>query len=165
MIITKQSPLLESAKALLRVTKHLESSPRRKILRTVSTGNFVSQDELDKARRAWKEYQSTRRRDAIYDYLSEVFTTVRRWKQQDNVKTKVHQALKATGHHTTIRNRESFSVVIFCTSNADIKTRSKWARALRFAERSMLDAENLCKFVKRLGGINECADQFSNVAR
>src|ERR1700730_1135728 len=88
MIIPKQSPLLVSPKALLQVTKHLGIAPRHKILRTVSTRNYVVQDELDKARRAWKQYQSTRRRDAIYDYLSEVFTTVGRWKQQDNVKTK-----------------------------------------------------------------------------
>jgi hypothetical protein len=165
MIIAKQSHPLESPQALLRVTKHLDIPPRRKILRTLSTGSFAVQDELDKAKAAFNEYRSTRRRDAIYDYLSEVFTTVRRWKQQDNVKTKVHQALKATGHRTTIRNREPFSVIVFCTSNADIKTRSKWARALRFAERSMLDAENLCKFIKRLGGINECADRFSKLVR
>jgi hypothetical protein len=119
MIIPKQPPLLVSPKALLQVTKHLDIAPRRKILRTVSTRNSVAQDELDKARRAWKEYQSTRRRDAIYDYLSEVFITVRLWKQQDDFKTKVHQALKATGRRITIRNGEPFGVVIFCTSNAD----------------------------------------------
>jgi hypothetical protein len=164
MIIAKQSPLLGSPKALLQVTKHLDIAPRRKILPTVSTRNSVAQDELDKARRAWKEYQSTRRRDAIYDYLSEVFTTVRRWKQQDNVKTKVHQALKAARHRITIRNREPFGVVVFCTSDADTKTRSKWSRTLRFAERSIPDAENLAKFIKRLRGINECADRFPNRA-
>ena len=143
MIIAKQFPLLVSPKALLEVAKHLDIAPRRKIVRTVSTRNFVVQDELEKARRAWKEYQSTRRRDAIYDYLSEVFTIVRRWKKQDMVKTKVHHALKATGRRTAIRNREPFGVVIFCTSNADIKTKSKWARALKFAERSIPDAEIL----------------------
>jgi hypothetical protein len=106
MIIAKQSHLLVSPKALLQVTKHLDIAPQHKILRTVSTRNFVVQDELEKARRAWKEYQSTRRRDAIYPYLSEVFTIVRRWKQQDMVKTKVHQALMASRQRITIRNRE-----------------------------------------------------------
>jgi hypothetical protein len=157
MIIAKQSPLLESPHPLLEVTKHLSIPPQRKVLRTISARNFVAQDELDKARRAWREYQSTRRRDAIYDYLSEVFTAVRQWKKQDMVKTRVHQALKAVGQRITVRNREPFGVVVFCTSDADTKTRSKWARALRFAERSIPEAENLPKFMKRLGGVNECA--------
>jgi hypothetical protein len=158
MIIAKQPPLLESSKALLQVTKHLGSPPPRKILRTVSTRNFVVQDELDKARRAWKEYQSTRRRDAIYDYLSEAFTIVRRWKQQDMVKTKVHQALKAARHRITIRNREPFGVVVFCSSDprkVNAKTRSKWSRALRFTEQFKPEAVSLAKFIQSRGGINE----------
>jgi hypothetical protein len=154
MIIPKRSLLLESPKSLLQVTKLLDIPPRRKILRTVSTRNFVVQDELEKARRAWKEYQSTRRRDAIYDYLSEVFTTVRRWKEQDKVKTKVQQALKATERCTAIRNGEPFGEVIFCTSNADTKTRSKWSRALRYAEQFKPEAESLAKCIKRFGGVN-----------
>jgi hypothetical protein len=167
MIIAKQSPLLLSPKVLLQVTKHLDIAPRRKILRTISTRNFVVQNELDKARRAYQRYQSTRRRDAIYDYLSEVFTIVLRWKQQDNVKTKVHQALKAAAHRTTIRS-EPFAAVIVCTSDprtVDTKTRSKWSRALRYAEQFKPEAESLAKFIKRRhGGINECADRFSNRA-
>ncbi len=161
MIIAKQSPLLESPQVLLEGTKQLSTPPQRKILRTIGTRNFVVQDELDKARRAWRAYQSTRRRDAIYDYLSEVFTAVRRWKKQDLVKTKVQQALKAAGPRITVRNREPFGVVVFCTSDADTKTRSKWSRALRFAERSIPEAEKLSKFMKRLGGVNECADRWS----
>ena len=161
MIIAKQSPSLVSPKALLQVTKHLDIAPRRKILRTVSTHNFVVQDELEKARRGYKEYQSTRRRDAIYGYLSEVFATVRRWKQQDNVKTKVDRVLRATGNCIRIRSQEPFAVVILCSSDprtVDIKTRSKWSRALRYAEQFKPEAESLAKFMKRLGGINALMD-------
>jgi hypothetical protein len=165
MAIAKQSHPLESPQALLRVTKHLDIPPRRKILRTISTGSFAVQDELDKARGAWEESQSTRRRDAIYGYLSVVFEIVRRWEEQDCVQSRVHQALKATGRRIPIQTREPFGVVLICTSDVDTKTRSKWSRALRFAERALPDAENLSKFMKRLGGINECADRFSNRAR
>jgi hypothetical protein len=165
MIIAKQSPLLESPQALLRVTKHLDIPPRRKILRTISTGSFAVQDELAKARTAWRQCQSARKRDAIYGYLSEVFRTVRRWKEGDCVQSRVHQALKATGRRIPIQTREPFGVVLICTSDVDTKTRSKWSRALKFAERALPNAENLSKFMKRLGGINECADRFSNVAR
>jgi hypothetical protein len=164
MNFAKQSRLFDS-RALLKVTKYLDSPPPPKILRPISTRNFVGQDELDRVRKAWKEYQSTRRRNAIYDYLSEVFTTVRRWKKQDSINTKVDQALKAAGHRNTFRHREPFAAVLFCTSEADTKTRSKWSRALRFAERSMSDAEALANFMQRLGGINECADRFPRRAR
>jgi hypothetical protein len=164
MNFAKQSRLFDS-RALLEVSKILDSPPPPKIVRPISTGNLIAQDELDKARKAWEKYQSTRRRTAIYDYLSEVFTTVRRWKKQHRLSTNVDQALKAAGHRNTIRHREPFGVVIFCTSNADTKTKSKWSRALRFVERSMPDAENLAKFMQRLGGINECADRFPNRAQ
>jgi hypothetical protein len=168
MIIAKQSPLLVSPKALLQVTKHLSISQQHKILRTVNTRNYVVQDELDNARRAWKEYQSTRRRDAIYDYLSEVFTTVRRWKEQDRVKTKVHQLLRAMGNCAGIRNQDPYAVVILSSSDprtVDTKTRSKWVRALRYAEQFKPETESLGNFIKKRGGINECADRFSNRAR
>jgi len=165
MINAKQFPLLPSPKALLRVTKHLDIPPRRRILRTTSSTRSIAQDELDKARRTWEESQSTRRRDAIYDYLSEVFRTVRRWKEGNCVQSRVHQALKAAGRRIPIQTREPFGVVLICTSNVDTKTRSKWSRALRFAERALPDAENLSKFMKRLGGINECADRFSSLPK
>jgi hypothetical protein len=164
MIIAKQPRLLVSPKALLQVTKHLDIAPQRKILRTVSTRNFVVQDELEKVRRAWKGYQSTRRRGAIYGYLSEVFTTVRRWKQQDNVKTKVHQVLRAIGNCTGIRNQNPYAVVILSSSDprtVDTKTRSKWVRALRYAEEFKPDAESLGNFIKKRGGINEVAARCS----
>jgi hypothetical protein len=160
MVFSKQSPLFDSAQALLEITKHLDSPPAHKILRPISTHKFAAPDELDRVRNAWREYQSTRRRDAIYDYLSEVFTTVRRWKEQDRTDTKVDQALKATGYTIRIRNSEPFGMVLFCTSDADTKTRSKWSRALRFAERSMTDTKNLARFMQRVGGINACADRF-----
>ena len=112
MINTKQFALLPSPKALLRVTKHLDIPPQRRILRTISTGTSAFQDELEKARGAWEESQSTRRRDAIYDYLSEVFRTVRRWKEGDCVQSRVHQALKAAGRRIPIQTREPFGVVL-----------------------------------------------------
>ena len=54
--------------------------------------------------------------------------------------------------------------MIVCTSDpekADDRTRSKWSRTLRFAaEYKDLD-ELLRDFIKRKGGINECAERFA----
>jgi hypothetical protein len=164
MTIEKHSPLFDSTQALLEVTKHLSIPPQRKSLRTIGTRNFVILDELDKARLAWKRLQSTRRRDAIYCYLSEVFVAVRRWKQQDCVEAKMRQALKGAGTLSAIRNREPFAVAIFCSSDpskADGKTRSKWSRVLRYAERSKPNSQSLVEFVKSRGGLNECARRFA----
>jgi len=127
------------------------------------------EDDLAEARTAWKAYQSTRKRDAIYEYLTTVFQIVARWKEQRRSKAKSHQALKATGHRTMIRSLEPFTAVIVCTADpgiVDAKTRSKWSRALRYVEQFKPEAESLAKFIKsRNGGINECADRFSNRAK
>lgn len=158
MIIAKQSSIIASPRALLEVTEHLSIPPQRKNFRSISTRNFVVQDQLDKARKAFGDYQSTRRRDAIYDYLSAVFEVVRRWKRQDRVKPEMRQALRQIGHHDAIRKHEPFAVAIFCSSDprkVDVKTRSKWSRALRFTEQFKPDAMSLAKFVQGRGGINE----------
>jgi hypothetical protein len=128
----------------------------------------VVEDELAMVRVAWKGYQSTRRRDAVYDYLGAVFKIARRWKKEQRTKASMHQALRAIGQTSATRNHEAFTTVILCTSDpckVDTKTRSKWSRALRFAERSMPDTENLSKFMQRLGGINACADRFPSRER
>jgi hypothetical protein len=165
MAIAKQSHPLESPQALLRVTKHLDIPPRRKILRTISTGSFAVEDDLAEARASWNAFQSTRKRDAVYHYLRSVFEIVRRWEEQDCVKSRSQQALRATGQPHTIRTDEPFTVVIFCTSDSrklDLKTRSKWSRTLRCAERSKAEAKGLRQFIKSKGGINECARRFSD---
>ena len=125
------------------------------------------EDDLAEGRASWKAYQSTRKRVAVYEYLTAVFKIVARWKEQRRSKAKSHQALKATGHRTTIRSLEPFAVVILCTSDpriVDVKTRSKWSRVLRYVEQFKPEAESLAKFTKRLGGINS-ADRFSNRAK
>ena len=87
------------------------------------------EDDLAEGLAAWKTYQSTRKRDAVYEYLTTVFQKVARWKEQRRAKAKSHQALKATARRTMIRSIEPFTAVIVCTSDSrivDTKTRSKW---------------------------------------
>ena len=126
------------------------------------------EDDLAEGLAAWKNYQSTRKRDGVYEYLTTVFRIVARWKEERRSKAKSHQALKAAGHRTTIRNREPFAVVILCTSDpriVDVKTRSKWSRALRYAEQFKPEAESLAKFIKSRGGINALIDSQSQPRR
>jgi hypothetical protein len=113
---------------------------------------------------AWSLKRRVRRRDEVYGYLGAVFKIVRRWKKQNCAKAKSRQALRATGHRTTIRSLEPFAVVIFCTSDpriVDAKTKSKWSRALRYCEGFKPDNQILGQFIKANGGINEVAARFS----
>jgi len=51
-----------------------------------------------------------------------------------------------------------------CTANpekADKRTRSKWSRVMRYAVVYKADSEPLGQFIRRKGGINECAARFS----
>lgn len=143
-------------------------APQKHIRRIIGPCSSPVEDELAPAQTAWKRYQSTRERDAVYDYLRAVFKVVRRWRKEHRAKASSHQALKATGQAKRIRNVEPFGVVIFCTSDpriVDAKTRSKWSRVLRYAEQFKPDSERLADFVKSQGGINECAARWSNHLR
>ena len=138
-------------------------APERKI-QIVGTPHSTVSDELEHARMAWAEYQSTRKRDAVYHYLWAVSKIVRRWRKEQRRKASSHQALKACGRPIAIRNHEPFATVIFCTSDprkVDAKTRSKWSRVLRYAEQLKPNAEDLAQCIKGQGGINECAARFA----
>jgi hypothetical protein len=116
--------------------------------------------QFAQARKAWARYQSTRERDAIYGYLSAVFEIVCRWKMLGHTRTCSLHALTAGKERASIRTREPFAITIYCTSDpqvVDTRTRSKWARALRFAARTKPAGQTLGKFMKSQGGINECS--------
>ena len=111
----------------------------------------------------WETFQSTNARDAVYQYLTAVFELVSWWAQEGRAVDRAHRALHLRGHHS-VREPEAFATIIRCTSDpakVDDRTRSKWSRVLRYAaEYKDLD-EPLRDFIKRRGGINECASRFA----
>ena len=50
-------------------------------------------------------------------------------------------------------------------ARADKRTRSKWSRAVRYAEKQKDEKEPLAEFVKRKGGINECVARYGRCLR
>ena len=61
---------------------------------------------------------------------------------------------------------EAFAVVIYCTApHVDQKSRSKWARALRFAAANKPEDESIRRFIQRNGGINACASNYAQYIR
>jgi hypothetical protein len=168
MMWERQIPWPKPPRSILRKADNGIARTTQQILQIAGVLGSAGEDELVTGRSAWISYQSTRERDAVYRYLSAVFEIVSRWKQQRRTKAKTRQVLARTKLPRTIRIEEPFSIVIFCTSDArklDAKTRSKWSRALRYAERFKPDNQGLAQFIKSKGGINECAAPWSDRLR
>ena len=117
---------------------------------------------LEKVHRAWGDFQASRSRDAVYDYLEAVCTIVEHYR----VRRRANRLLRHAFEFANLpfdKNADPFSAVIRCTSddNLDGKTISKWARALRYVARSKEPDTELRKFMKRAGGINGCAARYA----
>jgi hypothetical protein len=119
-------------------------------------------EDLRRVRNAWDECQTHRERDAIYRYLSAVFDLLMWWKAEGRAVTRARWALRLNRKDLT--NDEPFAAVILATADhkkVDRRTRSKWSRVLRYAADYKPPGELLDLFVKRKGGINKCADRFT----
>ena len=121
------------------------------------------QKDLERLRELWAEFQSSRKRDAVFGYLTGVFDLVRWWAAEGRAVGRARRALRWQPREGGMF-LEPFSVIIFCTSNgkaANKKARSKWSRALRFAAEYKTDRESLDAFIKRKGGINACTARYA----
>jgi hypothetical protein len=116
-----------------------------------------------RVRNAWDESQTRRERDAIYTYLAAVFDLVAWWTAEGRALERAQKALRLHNIRPA-EHDEPFAAIIRCTADpgkVDKRTRSKWSRVLRYALTNKSHSEPLDKFIKRKGGINECAEQFS----
>lgn len=112
---------------------------------------------------AWDDCQAKRDRDAIYLYLTAVFDLVAWWAAEGAAMERARKALRLRCLEPSDHD-EPFAVIIRCTSDpgkVDKRTRSKWSRVMRYAAEYKTNAEPLAAFVRRKGGINECAERFA----
>jgi hypothetical protein len=126
------------------------------------TTKALRQDLL-RVRNAWEESQASRKRDAIYRYLTAVFNLVAWWAAESRALERAHKALRLQSI-CPFDSEEPFAAIIRCTADpakVDKRTRSKWSRALRYALRYKSHSEPLDQFIKRKGGINSCASRFT----
>jgi hypothetical protein len=127
------------------------------------TDQALRQDLL-RVRNAWEDAQGSRDRDAIYIYLTAVFELVVWWTAENRALERAQKSLRLR-HLTPFDHEEPFAAIIRCTADpakVDKRTRSKWSCALRYALECKLRSEPLDQFMKRKGGINECAAQFAS---
>ena len=118
-MVVGQTPLVIPPRASATPQSHnsrIALTPQQ-ISQIASIFDPTVEDELAKARTAWTKYQSTRKRDAVYKYLSAVFEIVVSWKEQHRAKASSAQALSASKQRSIIRTNEPFAIVIYCTSD------------------------------------------------
>ena len=100
---------------------------------SVSYSNGSLAADLARLRDTWREVQSSRNRDAIFLFLTDVFELVRWWAFDKKESERADRALAIKG----LRSRqkiEPYSAVIVATiapKKIDKRTVSKWSRALR----------------------------------
>jgi len=126
------------------------------------TTEALRQDLL-RVRNAWDDCQENRERDAIYTYLTTVFDLVAWWAAENRALECAQKALRLSALRP-FDHEEPFAAVIRCTADpakAEKRTRSKWSRVLRYALQYKDHSEPLDAFIKRKGGINECASRFA----
>ena len=121
---------------------------------------------LEKIRDAWDDFQASRARDAVYGYLEAVFAIVEHYKVRRRTKKLLRHAFKF-GNLPFDKNADPFTAVIRCTcdDNADGKTISKWARALRYVAHCKKPRTRLKTFMKEAGGVNACAAAYARLKR
>jgi hypothetical protein len=117
---------------------------------------------LERISSAWDDFQASRTRDAVYGYLDAVFAIVEHYRVRRRTKRLLWHAFKFADlplHKTA----DPFTAIIRCTcdDNVDIKTISKWARALRYVARCKVSPTQLKTFMKEAGGVNACADRYA----
>ena len=146
----------------------LTSSRLRKPLRDdVSYTTQALRQDLTRVRIAWEDGQTSRDRNAIYGYLTAVFDLVAWWAADNCALARAQKALRLQNIWPSDHD-EPFAAIIRCTSDPskiDKRTRSKWSRLLRYAAEYKPSSEPLAAFIRRKGGINECAARFTRCLR
>jgi hypothetical protein len=117
---------------------------------------------LEKVRDAWDDFQASRARDAVYGYLEAVFAIVEHYRTRRRTIKHLRHAFKFA-HLPLDKPADPFTVVIRCTcgDEIDIKTISKWARALRYVAHSKGPKTRVETFMKEAGGVNACAELYA----
>jgi hypothetical protein len=113
--------------------------------------------DLARLTAAWKTYQSTRVRDAVYLLLDEAYQIGLRWKRERRAKQNCRFALSQQQEPIRMQP-EPFAVLLFCAGVVDSRERSKFSRVLRVAEAH--EAGSVERFCKKRDGINQVAGMF-----
>jgi hypothetical protein len=147
-------------------TKSSEQKPRGRWEQTLPLKESRFLSELEALRAVSKRTFSSDNRMAIQTFLGAIFSQVYRWQAEDRLKEQLYRLLDSLKAPVPLKIGEAFAVVIYCVApHVDQKSRSKWARALRYAAANKPGDESINKFIKRNGGINACASRYAQYVR
>jgi hypothetical protein len=122
--------------------------------------------ELETLKAVSKRTLSSGNRTAVHRFLGAIFNLVTRWEAEDRLEEGLYRLLDFLKDRVPLRIGEAFAVAIYCTApQVDKKSRSKWARALRYAAATKPDDESIKSFFKRRGGVNACASRYAEYVR
>jgi hypothetical protein len=102
----------------------------------------------------------SRQRFAFYEFLDEVLKFYRRLRRKKEAKRAARRIAELFGIRKQQRTH-SIRVIIDATSVADEKTKSRWARALRYAWYGRRWWKNLNELFQSNGGTAGCAKEFA----
>jgi hypothetical protein len=105
---------------------------------------------------------ASRSRFAFYDYLAAVFDLYVQLRRTKHAKKAARLIAKPVGLRKQDRTH-CIRAIIDATSTADLKTRSRWTRALKYAWRERKSWTDLASFLRENGGPAGCADQFAAI--
>ena len=117
---------------------------------------------IDDLRELERKCFAARSRFAFYDYLAAVFELYVQLRRTNQAKPSARRIAKLFGLRNQKRSH-CIRVIIDATSTADLKTRSRWSRALQYAWHERKASKDLRTFLRENGGPAGCADQFAAI--
>jgi hypothetical protein len=117
---------------------------------------------IEDLRKLERKCFASRSRFAFYDYLAAVFELYVQLRRRNQAKPLARRIAKLFGLRNQKRSH-CIRVIIDASSTADIKTRSRWTRALRYAWRERKTWTDFQVFLRDNGGPAGCAEQFAAI--
>ena len=117
---------------------------------------------IDGLRKLERKCFAARNRFAFYGYLAAVFELYLQLRRRNQAKPWARRIAELFGLRKQNRTHP-IRTIIDATSTTDIKTRSRWSRALRYAWRERKSWTDLASFLRENGGPAGCADQFAAI--
>jgi len=129
--------------------------------------DVVLDQDIGRLHQAWDDLQGNRNRDAVYDFLAEIFSLVGWWAADRKVKSRAARIVARCGIRpaAVIEPFAALIVVAAYPVKVDKRTGSKWSRVLRYASEFKVPSEPLIEFIKGKGGLNACASRYSRRLR
>ena len=120
--------------------------------------------DIKRLHKAWRVFQSSRDRNAVYPFLSAAFELVQWWLVENKAVERAEQALSIKEVDAP-EKVEPFAAVIIVgayPSAVDRRLVNKWSRVLRYAVAFKSPKQRLGRFIRAKGGLNACAAEYSD---